>query len=271
MYNVLFQTLVPLAAVNGFFLFFLAVFIFISRGRPRSKLVEEKSSSIILNKWFRDYWIWLTDPVVQWLIRQRVSPNTISFVGFLFGVAAGGIYALGWHSTACWTLIFGATFDIFDGRVARETNRVSKSGAFFDSVLDRISESVVFTGIAYHYRESWIFWLVMTGMLGSLMTSYTKNRGNAMGVDYEGGLMQRPERIVYLGVGGVFLPLVTYGLQSLGLFSYWSLAEAINKLYVVPIGIVAVLSVYTTIVRIRENMKLLDRAEAKEPKNLSAS
>jgi CDP-diacylglycerol--glycerol-3-phosphate 3-phosphatidyltransferase len=259
------QSLIPLLAVNGGFLCLLAIFAVKTRNKPRSKFVEERHSSVILNKWIREYWIWITDPVVQFFIRSNWSPNTISFIGSILGVLAGAFYALGYIGLASWTMIFGASFDIFDGRVARETGRITKSGAFFDSVLDRISESCVFIGLAYYYRESVVFWFVMLASLGAMMTSYTKNRGNAMGVDYEGGLMQRPERIVYVAVSGIFLPVIAYLLYGIpAISSRCDLHTFIDGLYAVPLGFVALMTNLTTVDRIRANMRLLDAKQKSE-------
>jgi phosphatidylglycerophosphate synthase len=111
-------------------------------------------------------------------------------------------------------MIFGASFDLVDGQVARLTGKASKSGAFFDSVMDRFGEAVVFLGLASYYRSTWVLYFVVMALVGSMMVSYTRARGEGVGVDVKKGIMQRAERIVYLGVGSIFSPILAYSLSS---------------------------------------------------------
>ena len=96
--------------------------------------------------------------------------------------------------------------DILDGRVARETGLASKFGSFYDSTLDRVSEIVVYFSLYAYFRPLpsfwWVGYVVILAMVGSLMVSYTRAKAEALGVECKVGTMQRPERVVMLGLGG---------------------------------------------------------------------
>jgi len=106
-------------------------------------------------------------------------------------------------------------FDALDGSVARHAGRVTKFGSFFDSVLDRYSDSVIYLGIlAYFLRSenaSYVI-LVSAAMIGSLTVSYVRVKAESLGLECEIGLMPRTARIVSLGaafcIGQVFWGLL---------------------------------------------------------------
>ena len=98
-----------------------------------------------------------------------------------------------------------------DGRVARLSGLGSKFGAFYDSTLDRISETVVFLGLLSLYNDYRLqlgdvgmIYLIMLAMAGSQMISYTRARAEAMGLDCRVGLMPRAERVVLIGSSALF-------------------------------------------------------------------
>ncbi len=107
-------------------------------------------------------------------------------------------------------VLLGGVFDILDGQVARASGLSSVFGSFYDSTLDRISEIVVFLGIFSLYggghpdfEYPWMVYTVALAMAGSLMVSYTRARAEALGLDCNVGLMQRPERVVLIGVSSL--------------------------------------------------------------------
>ncbi len=205
--NPLYLSLGPVVVINGIFLIMLIIFICIQHRLPKDEEVATRHSSKLLNKWFREYWIWTTSPILKLLIKIGVTPNVMTMVGFTFSLLAGLAFANGLFGIAGWLIIAGGTCDIFDGRIARLTGKTSVAGGYFDSVMDRYGEAFVFLGLAIFYRESWILYFVIAGLIGATMVSYTKARGQSEGVKCDGGIMQRPERIVYIGVGSVFSPL----------------------------------------------------------------
>ncbi len=203
----------PLLVVNVFFLSTLFFFWFTYRAQPKEEAVDLKPHSKFLSRFLKEYWYWLNRPFSLLLVKLHVTPNVLTVWGFLVTCVAGYFFHKGMIGAGGWFMIFGASFDLLDGQVARLTGKVSKSGAYFDSVMDRFSEGAVFLGLASHYRPSWIFYFVILGLIGSMMVSYTRARGEGVGIDVKTGVMQRPERIAYLGVGSIFSPVFAHFLS----------------------------------------------------------
>src|SRR5439155_12575424 len=96
----------------------------------------------------------------------------------------------------------------WDGIIARETNVSSISGEFLDATVDRYNDIIGFLGIMFYYRNDPIpLALATASLIGSTLVSYTRAKGEAVGVDPNVGWMQRHERAVYLGVSAVFAPI----------------------------------------------------------------
>ena len=152
----------------------------------------------------------IIDPAVGWMVRRGVHPNLITTLGFFCVVGAGYLYHLDHVRWAGFFVLLGGTWDMFDGQVARVSGLASKFGSFYDSTLDRISEIVVFLGLLSLYNsygrvfaDVWMVYVIFAAMGGSLMVSYTRARAQGLGLDCKVGLMQRPERVVLLGVGSL--------------------------------------------------------------------
>jgi phosphatidylglycerophosphate synthase len=177
-------------------------------GRVEDQDVNKRSASPILNRYLRHYLMWVLRPYERALIKLGVSPNSITFVSLLTAGASAWALATGRFALGGWLYLFTGILDIFDGRIARATNKVSAGGAFFDSVMDRYSEITVFGGLAYFYRDTWAFWLALAAMLGSVMVSYTRARAEGLNIrDVNIGTMQRPERLAYLGMITALAPI----------------------------------------------------------------
>lgn len=161
----------------------------------------------------------LIDPAIRWMVGRGVHPNLITTMGFLSVVGAGFLYHLDHVRWAGFMVLVGGLWDIFDGQVARVSGLASKFGSFYDSTLDRISEIVVFLGLLSLYNsygrelaDVWMVYALFLAMGGSLMVSYTRARAEGLGLDCKVGYMQRPERVVLLGLGSLSFGLMWGGL-----------------------------------------------------------
>ena len=88
------------------------------------------------------------DRIVRWLALSRIHPNVLTFLGLVINIVAAYLFAAGSFRWAGAVVIGAGLFDMVDGRVARETNRVTRFGGFFDSVLDRYSDLALTDGSA---------------------------------------------------------------------------------------------------------------------------
>jgi CDP-diacylglycerol--glycerol-3-phosphate 3-phosphatidyltransferase len=152
----------------------------------------------------------LVAPVADALVRWGVSPNTITVIGTSCCLITGALFAAGWIRTGGWFLGITALWDVLDGQVARRTGRATVFGAFFDSTLDRVADTGLYGGLALFFsRLGPLHSPVMVGwclaaLAGAFVTSYTRARGEALGVDLKTGWLQRPERITLLAAPQAF-------------------------------------------------------------------
>ena len=174
------------------------------------------------------------NPLVEWLIRAGVRPNTITTVGTGLVLASAAAYGFGHVRIGGLILLLSGIADTLDGQVARGGAMVTKFGAFYDSTLDRVGDGATFIGIGAYllmapdvaYRVPAVI-LCMVAILSSLLVSYARARAEGLGLDCKVGIAQRAERILGLGVASL---LVGAGPRA-----------------VVLEGIVAVLAVASTI------------------------
>ncbi|MEW6366595.1 MAG: CDP-alcohol phosphatidyltransferase family protein [Acidobacteriota bacterium] len=150
---------------------------------------------------------WILNRIVHALVRAGVSPNFLTFFGLTINVLAAFAFGYGRFYLGGWIILAASVFDMLDGRVARESNRVSKFGAFYDSVIDRYSDIALYLGLlVYYYHIQSLRFVVITGLVivGSVMTSYARARAESLIPLCKVGFMERPERIVLLILGGLF-------------------------------------------------------------------
>src|SRR5579884_2268807 len=145
--------------------------------------------------------------IVRGLALSKIHPNVLTFIGLLINVGAAVLLGMGQFRSAGLVIIGAGLFDMVDGRVARETNQVTRFGGFFDSVLDRYSDLGLLMGLLVYYGNiSRPFYVVLTAvvMAGSVMVSYTRARAENTIPTCKVGFMERPERVVLLIIGALF-------------------------------------------------------------------
>jgi CDP-diacylglycerol---glycerol-3-phosphate 3-phosphatidyltransferase len=198
-------------STSGFVIFTRPGFRVETTPRIRTRLVQ------LLPDWLKNGYLKVIEPVAGWLVRHQVHPNTITAIGTGCAVIAGAIYASGHISVGGWFFGLTALFDVLDGTVARRTGRTSTFGAFLDSTLDRIADAAILGGLAVFYAINpvhasvpMLVWC-MLGMIGAFLTSYTRARAEALGLDAKVGVLQRPERVVLLSAPQAFFGLALDG------------------------------------------------------------
>src|SRR6476659_716265 len=147
------------------------------------------------------------DRMFGWLALSRIRPIVRAFLGLVINIVAAFLFAAGNFRAAGLVVIGAGLFDMVDGRVARETNRVTRFGGFFDSVLDRYSDLALFMGLLVYYASIGRFgYIVLTAivMTGSVMVSYTRARAECTIPKCKEGFLERPERVVLIIIGALF-------------------------------------------------------------------
>jgi CDP-diacylglycerol--glycerol-3-phosphate 3-phosphatidyltransferase len=203
-------TLEAVTALSMFGFIVLLAAVSIGSYVRRAPATDGIRGSKMLGPRLRGWYFETLSPFEDLFVRYDVSPTTLSVAQLLGGALVGYCYARGLLLTAGWLLLATGSLDIIDGRVARRTNGGSARGAFLDSVVDRYADSMAFFGLAVYFRSSWVLWVTLFALVGSVMVSYTRARGEGLGVECHVGFMQRPERYVILGFGTIFGVLLTF-------------------------------------------------------------
>jgi len=157
---------------------------------------------------------WLLNKIVHGLALTRISPNALTLFGVVINIVAAFLFGHANAANADWMFFYAGVvifcaglFDMVDGRVARRINKVTVFGSFFDSVMDRYSDVILFFGLLVYYgRINRFRYVVLVAfvMVTSLMVSYTRARAEALIGQCKVGFMERPERIVLIIIGAVF-------------------------------------------------------------------
>lgn len=158
-----------------------------------------------IKKWFINF----IDPFIEAIVRINVHPNHFTVLGLLISLIGALFYAKHDIRLGGLFILLGGLCDIIDGKVARRTGLSSKFGALFDSSLDRYAELFMFLGTAIYFVQKdhpLTSIMVFLALGGSMMVSYVRARAEGLGYDCKVGIMQRPERIVYVGVSSLIHP-----------------------------------------------------------------
>jgi len=152
--------------------------------------------------------------IVRWLALTKINPNVLTFMGLV--VNAWAAFFFGYATAenqrrmffyAGLIIIGSGFFDLVDGEVARAQNRVTRFGAFFDSVVDRYSDASQFFGLLVFYaRGDRFFYVVLTAyvIVSAIMVSYSRARAESLIGSCRVGFMERPERLVLVILGALF-------------------------------------------------------------------
>jgi CDP-diacylglycerol--glycerol-3-phosphate 3-phosphatidyltransferase len=156
----------------------------------------------------RNYFV-LIDPVLRASRRLNLSPNFFTVLGLVLSLAAAFLLAKGFLRGSAVVILIAGMFDSMDGRLARDSNRVTKFGALLDSSFDRYSEIVYFIGMAFYFiRRGWDWTSLAVGLAlaGSMMVSYVRARAEGLGIECKVGILQRAVRLLMLGIGALIGP-----------------------------------------------------------------
>jgi CDP-diacylglycerol--glycerol-3-phosphate 3-phosphatidyltransferase len=146
-------------------------------------------------------------PVGANIDRAGLSADHLTTLGVLMALAASVAIANGALDLAVLLLALTAVPDVLDGAVAKASGTASPRGAFFDSVADRFTDALLFGGVAWYLAtiEPGRIAVLPLAVLGfSMLVSYERAKADSLGFDARGGLMERAERLLFLGFGLLF-------------------------------------------------------------------
>ena len=146
-------------------------------------------------------------PVGLLLRKTGMSPDHLTILGIVVAVVAAFAIGGGYLRAGLVLVILAALPDMLDGALAKASNTASQRGAFFDSVVDRVTDSVLFGGVAWYFaseKSPHLALLPMAIMGVSSLISYERAKAEALGLNAKGGLMERAERIIVLCAGLLF-------------------------------------------------------------------
>jgi len=222
----------------------------------RAKDGKPPEATKLLGSGFKEWWLLLVRPMENYLVEHKYHPNVLTITTLIVSIICGYFFHLGWIFLAGVLILAGSTFDIFDGRVARAQGLNSPHGAFFDSCLDRFSEAFIYIGLLSYFRDTYFIYIIFLILSTTAMVSYTRARAGALNIDCAVGIMQRTERVVYLGVFSIFnyfgnLLTVYFGFDG--------------KDYLLKISLILLLvfSAYTAIQRMSHVLEKLKEREEK--------
>lgn len=155
------------------------------------------------------------EPIARLFGRVGLTPNALTLIGFGIAIIAAGAAATQQWLAAGLLVAFGALFDLFDGALARATNRTSRLGAFMDSTFDRAGEAVVYIGIAAGLAfagQDAAATLAPGAMGAAFMVSYARAKSESLGFSSGTGMASvgvapREVRVVVLAIGLLTAPI----------------------------------------------------------------
>jgi len=182
----------------------------------------------MFTEWLRKVFAGIMEPIARFLARLGIGANAITIIGCVLTTGVSVLIAMGHFRLGGILLIATSLLDNVDGTLARLNGKPTKFGAFLDSVIDRVSESVVLLAIAWWYmgqpglvEEI----LAYVSIVGSLLVSYTRGRAEALGIECKVGLFTRVERCIVV-IAALILGLTS---QALWLLAIGTVLTALHR------------------------------------------
>ncbi len=202
--------------------------------KMKNRRVVKIRGSLIPRK-IQDGFTGLTKPLIQALSRLGIHPNTVTFLGVIISGLAALVFLLRHLRLGGMLMLLGGLCDLVDGTLARSTQKVTRFGALIDSTADRYAELITFFGIGAYFINSHDYLTtgaVFFALCGSVMVSYTRARAESLGFDAKVGLMQRPERIVLIGLGALIHPVaLKISIWLVAIFANYTAVQRIVYAY----------------------------------------
>jgi CDP-diacylglycerol--glycerol-3-phosphate 3-phosphatidyltransferase len=168
------------------------------------------SSRRLIPESFQRGFMRMLDPLVRLFTKWGVNPNTLTLAGVVITSFATIAFFLKSPRLGGFLVLLGGLCDAIDGSLARNSGKATRFGALLDSSVDRYAEFVMLFGIGGYFLMTQDYVNsagTFLALCGSFMVSYTRARAESLGLSAKVGVMQRPERIVFLGAGALIHPI----------------------------------------------------------------
>ena len=177
----------------------------------------------------------LLTPLIKILAKSGMSPNSFTLAGVIITSMAAAALILGQPRIGGLLILIGGLCDSIDGSLARSCGKATRFGALLDSAIDRYSEFAMFFGIITYFISMQDYYTSVVAFLalcGSIMVSYCRARAESLGFESQAGFMQRAERIVFLGAGALFHPvLFKLSIWLVAIFANFTAFQRIRLVY----------------------------------------
>ena len=173
-------------------------------------------------------------PIGRGLHRAGVTPDLVTIIGIIMATATAVVAGMGHFRVALLLLVLTGIPDALDGAVAKAAGSSTNRGAFFDSVTDRLTDALLFGGIAWYYAGTdtpRLALLPVAIMATAFLISYQRAKAESLGIDAKGGLMERAERFVVLMFGFLFNELLTAVLWVMLVLTIFTAAQRFTKVW----------------------------------------
>lgn len=164
------------------------------------------STRRLIPQTWQESFIRILSPLIGFLSQRGFSPTFFTIAGLIVTVFGAAAIMAGYVRPAGILILLGGLCDTLDGLIARTTGQASRFGALLDSSVDRYSEFITYLGLAAHFiglEDYATLTCVLLALCGSFMVSYIRARAESLGFETKIGLLQRPERIVLIGLGAL--------------------------------------------------------------------
>ena len=195
----------------------------------------DSSSRRLIPQGLQDRFLTVVSPLTTLFSKWGLSPNTVTIAGVVITSFGATAFVMGYTRLAGILILSGGFCDTIDGSIARTADKASRFGALLDSAVDRYSEFIMFLGIGVYFIKIEDYSTAagtFLALCGSFMVSYARARAETLGFEAKLGFMQRPERIVLIGLGAlVHITAFKFAIWLVAILSNFTFLQRIQFAY----------------------------------------
>ena len=187
----------------------------------------------MISEWGRRNFKVVLEPVASVFRMLNIKPNFITLFGFVLNLVSAYLIFVDQIFWGGIVFLIAASADAIDGTLARQMGIRNRLGASWDSTLDRLSESIILLAIAYRFAvtgETLYVMLTFLALIASYLVSYTRARGEGIGVEVKVGIGTRVERFIVMAAA-LLLNQLVIGLSVIVIIAGITVLQRIWAVY----------------------------------------